>query len=448
MPYTPHTAADVAAMLERIGVASVAELFDAIPAEVRLDGGLDLPPGRTEEEVRRVMKRLAAANHGQDELVSFLGGGVYDSIIPAAIDAIASRSEFLTAYTPYQAEVSQGTLQVIYEWQTCVCRLTGLAVSNASMYDGATALTEGVRMGVAWRRRPKVVVPATLNPRYRRVMATTLAGADVAIVEAPRRADGLTDPAALRALTAAGDVGAVVIQNPNHLGLIEPVDELVAAAGGACIVACVNPVSLSLLKAPGEYGAHVAVGEAQPLGLPCSFGGPLLGFLACADELKRLMPGRVVGRTVDHHGREAYVLTLQTREQHIRREKATSNICSNQGLMALRATVYLALLGAGGLPELGEANRVRTAALQAAVRGAPGVALPFAGAVFNEFVVRLPKPARAFRAFARERGLLAGIPLAGFAGCGEGDLLVAVTEKRTAADIELYARTLRAWLAA
>jgi len=448
MPYTPHTAADVAAMLERIGVASVDELFDAIPADVRFGGDLDLPPGRTEEEVRRVMKRLAAANHGQEDLVSFLGGGVYDSIIPAAIGAISSRSEFMTAYTPYQAEVSQGTLQVIYEWQTYVCRLTGMAVGNASMYDGATALTEAVRMGVAWRRKPRVVVPATLNPRYRRVMATTLAGEDVAIVEVPRRGDGLTDVDALRRLTAAGDVGAVVIQNPNHLGLIEPAAELAAAAGGACVVACVNPVSLSLLKAPGEYGAHVAVGEAQPLGIPCSFGGPLLGFLACADELKRLLPGRVVGRTVDHDGRSAYVLTLQTREQHIRREKATSNICSNQGLMALRATVYLALLGAAGLQELGEANRVRAVALQAAVRGAPGVTLPFPGAVFNEFVVRLPKPARDFRAFARERGVLAGIPLDGFAGCGEGDLLVAVTEKRTAADIELYARTLRAWLAA
>jgi glycine dehydrogenase subunit 1 len=448
MPYTPHTAADIAAMLERIGVSSVTELFQAIPANVRLEGGLDLPPGRTEEEVRRVMKRLAAANRGQEDLVSFLGGGVYDSIIPAAISAISSRSEFMTAYTPYQAEVSQGTLQVIYEWQTCVCRLTGLPVSNASMYDGATALTEAVRMGVAWRRRPLVVVPATLNPRYRRVMATTLAGEDVVIVEAPRRADGLTDPAALRALTASGEVGAVVIQNPNHLGLIEPVAELAAAAGGACVVAGVNPVSLALLKAPGEYGAHIAVGEAQPFGLPCSFGGPLLGFLACADELKRLLPGRVVGRTVDHHQRPAYVLTLQTREQHIRREKATSNICSNQGLMALRATVYLALLGAAGLQELGEANRVRAAALREAVRGTPGVTLPFPGPVFNEFVVRLPKPARAFRAFARERGLLAGIPLTGFAGCGDGDLLVAVTEKRTAADIELYAHTLRAWLAA
>ncbi len=448
MPYTPHTAADVAAMLARIGAPSVDALFASIPAEVRLPGPLDLPPGRTEEEVRREMKRLAAANRSQEELVSFLGGGVYDCVIPAAINAIAGRSEFLTAYTPYQAEVSQGTLQVIHEWQTFVCRLTGLPVANASMYDGATALTEAARMGAAQRRRPKVAVPTALNPRYRRVMATTLAGEDIALAEIPRRADGTTDPAALRALTAAGDVGAVVIQNPNYLGLVEPVDELAAAAGGACVIACVNPVSLSLLKAPAEYGAQIAVGEAQPLGVPCSFGGPLLGLLACADEFKRLLPGRVVGRTQDVDGRDAYVLTLQTREQHIRREKATSNICTNQGLMALRATVYLALLGPEGLVELGEANRVRCEALRDALRRVRGATLPFPGPVFNEFVLRLPRPAREFRVFARERGLLAGIPLAGFAGCGEGDLLVAVTEKRTAADLEAYARALRDFLGA
>ena len=448
MPYTPHTAADIEAMLARIGVADVDDLFRSIPAEVRLRRPLDLPPGQSEEEVRRRLKGLAARNRSQEDLVSFLGGGVYDAVIPAAIAALAGRSEFLTAYTPYQAEVSQGTLQVIYEWQTFVTRLTGLAVANASMYDGATALAEAIRMGAAARKRPRVVLPAVLNPRYRRVVATTLAGEGIAIVDAPAAPDGTTDPAALRA--AAAGAGAVVVQNPNYLGLIEPVDALAEAArsAGAALVACVNPVSLSLLKAPGEYGADVAVGEAQPLGMPCSFGGPLLGFLACRDELKRLLPGRVVGRTADGEGRPGYVLTLQTREQHIRREKATSNICSNQGLNALRATVYLALLGPEGLRELGEANRVRCEALRAAVRGIRGVSLPLPGPVFNEFVLRLPRPAAAFRQHARAAGLLAGIPLAGFAGCGEGDLLVAVTEKRTAAEIDLYARTLREFLGA
>ncbi len=446
MPYTPHTAEDIREMLARIGAGAVDDLFRSIPAAVRLKRPLDLPPGKTEEEVRRAMKGLAARNRSQEDLASFLGGGVYDCIIPAAVGALSSRSEFLTANTPYQPEVSQGTLQVIYEWQTFVSRLTGLDVANASMYDGATALAEAIRMGTSAKKKMKVVLPAALNPRWRRVVETTLAGEGIAIADAAVTKDGTTDVASLRA--AAEGAGAVVIQNPNYLGLIEPVDALAEAAkqAGAAVVAAVNPVSLSLLKTPGEYRADVAVGEGQPLGIPCSFGGPLLGFLACADPLKRLLPGRVVGRTVDHAGRPGYVLTLQTREQHIRREKATSNICSNQGLNAMKATVYLAMLGAEGLRELGEANRVRCEALRAAVKGVPGVTLPFPGPVFNEFVVRLPKPARAFRAHARKSGLLAGIPLAGFAGCGEGDLLVAVTEKRTAGEIDSYARTLKDFL--
>jgi glycine dehydrogenase subunit 1 len=447
MPYTPHTPDDIRAMLGTIGASKLDDLFGALPAAVRLNRPLDLPSGLTEEEVRREMKRLAAANHGQDELVSFLGGGVYDSIVPAAVDALASRSEFLTAYTPYQAEVSQGTLQVIYEWQTFVCRLTGLAVSNASMYDGATALCEAISMALAQTRRRKVILPALLNPRYRRVALTMLKGEGVEVVEAPAGAAGVTDPAALAALVD-GTVGAVVLQNPNYLGCIEPVDELSAAAraGGALLVAVVNPVSLALLRCPAEYGAELAVGEAQPFGLPCCFGGPLLGFLACSDELKRRLPGRVVGRTVDRAGREAYVLTLQTREQHIRREKATSNICTNQGLNALKATIYLALLGPVGLRELGEATHLRCLALQRAVQEVPGVQLPFPGPVFNETVVRLPRPAAAFRRFARRSGLLAGIPLHGFAGCGENDLLVAVTEKRTAAEIARYCELLSEFL--
>jgi glycine dehydrogenase subunit 1 len=446
MAYTPHTADDVREMLARIGVGAIDDLFRTIPEAARLKAPLNLPPGKTEEEVRRVMKGLAARNRSQEDLVSFLGGGVYDAIIPAAVGALASRSEFLTAYTPYQPEVSQGTLQVIYEWQTFVCRLTGLDVANASMYDGATALAEAIRMGTSAKRKMKVVLPAALNPRWRRVVETTLAGEGIAIVDAALAADGTTDPASLR--QAAEGAGAAVIQNPNHLGLIEPVDALAdaARAAGAAVIAAVNPVSLSLLKTPGEYKADVAVGEAQPFGIPTSFGGPLLGCLACADPLKRLLPGRVVGRTVDHEGRTGYVLTLQTREQHIRREKATSNICTNQGLNALRATIYLAMLGRDGLRELGEANRTRCEALRSAVRAVPGVKLPFPGPVFNEFVIRLPRPARQFRTHARQAGILAGIPLAGFAGCGDGDLLVAATEKRTASEIDSYARTLREFL--
>jgi glycine dehydrogenase subunit 1 len=279
------------------------------------------------------------------------------------------------------------------------------------------------------------------------VVTTMLRGEGITVLEAAMAADGTTDPAAVATL-ATDEVAAVVIQNPNYLGCIEPVSELAVAARqqGALVIAAVNPVSLSLLKAPGEYGADLAVGEAQPFGIPCSYGGPLLGFFAATEKLKRRLPGRVVGRTKDRHGRSGYVLTLQTREQHIRRDKATSNICTNQGLNALRATVYLALLGAEGLRELGQANRLRCEALRQTVAAIDGVALPFAAPSFNEFVLRLSGSAVAFRRYARERGVLAGIPLTGVAGCGEGDLLVSVTEKRTAAEIEQYGTLLRAFV--
>ena len=447
MPYVPHTPEDIKAMLEVIGIGSVDDLFAHLPAEVRLDRPLDLPDSLTEEEVRNYFKQAARLNHGQDELVSFLGGGVYDSIVPAAIDALVSRSEFLTAYTPYQPEVSQGTLQAIYEWQTYLCRLTGLDVANASMYDGATALAEAISVALASKRKKAVVLPETLNPRYRRVVRTMMHGEGIKIINVPVGSDGATDPADLERVITE-QTGCVVIQNPNFLGLVEQVDALgqVAAAAGIVVVAAVNPVSLSLLKTPAEYGAELAVGEAQPFGISPSWGGPLLGFMTCTDKYKRRIPGRVVGRTTDNRGQNGYVLTLQTREQHIRREKATSNICSNQGLNALRATVYLAMLGAEGLVELGQSNLTRITALREMAAGIDGVALPFAGPVFNETVLRLDKPAADFLAYAHGQGVLAGIPLEGFAGCTEGDLLVSVTEKRTAGVIEDYGRLLKGFL--
>ncbi|MCK9994881.1 MAG: aminomethyl-transferring glycine dehydrogenase subunit GcvPA [Candidatus Krumholzibacteria bacterium] len=439
MPYVPHSPTDIRAMLDVVGKQEIGDLFSHLPGDVRLDRPLDLAPGMTEEEVRRYFRKAAAANHGQDELVSFLGGGVYDSIIPAAIDAISSRSEFLTAYTPYQPEVSQGTLQVIYEWQSFICRLTGMDVANASMYDAATALSEALSVALAAKRKKAIVLPVTLNPRYRRVVKTMMAGEGITVIDAPVGPEGTTDPTAL-AEVMTDDVAACVIPNPNYLGLVEPVDELsrVIRDAGAIVVAAVNPVALSLLRTPAEFGAELAVGEAQPFGVPASWGGPLLGFLACTDKHKRRIPGRIVGRTADNRGNEGYVLTLQTREQHIRRDKATSNICSNQALNALRATVYLAMLGAGGLAELGEANLTRVTALRRRVSGIAGVGIPFGGPVFNETVIRLARPAAEFIAFARKRGVLAGIQLHGVADCGTGDLLVCVTEKRTAAEIENF----------
>ncbi len=446
MPYVPHTAEDIQAMLKVIGANSVDDLFADLPENVRLQDALDIPDGLCEEEVLRYFKKAAGKNHGQDQLTSFLGGGVYDCAIPAAVDAIIGRSEFLTAYTPYQPEVSQGTLQVIYEWQTFMCRLTGLDVANASMYDGATALGEAVLVALAATRKKTVVLPETLNPRYGRVVATMMRGMNVTVLVAPAGPDGTTDPAGLEKIMT-DDVGCVVIQNPNYLGLVEQVDALSALAKGrkAIVVAAVNPVSLAVLKTPAEYGAEIAVGEAQPFGIPCSWGGPLLGFMACTEKLKRRLPGRVVGATTDNRGNSGYVLTLQTREQHIRREKATSNICSNQGLNALRATVYMSMLGTEGLQELGEANLTRITALRRAVKDVPGVEIPYAGPVFNEMVLRLPRPAREFLSFARKNGVLAGIDLNEFPVGTENDLLVAVTEKRTATEINHLAELLTAF---
>jgi glycine dehydrogenase subunit 1 len=449
MPYVPHTPADIEAMLDVIGLDGIGDLFAHLPDQVLLKKPLDLPPGLTEEEVRQYFRQAAGANHGQGELVSFLGGGVYDAIIPAAVDALASRSEFLTAYTPYQPEVSQGTLQAVYEWQTFICRLTGLAVANASMYDGATALGEAISVALAKNRKPAVVLPQVLNPRYRRVVATMMRGEGIEIVDAPATTDGTTDPQALAELLD-DRIGAVVIQNPNYLGLVEPVDELGSAArrAGASVVASVNPVSLALLKTPAEYGAELATGEAQPFGIPTSWGGPLLGFLSCSEKHQRRIPGRIVGRTTDTRGQEGYVLTLQTREQHIRREKATSNICSNQGINALRATIYLAMLGSEGLLELGQAHLDRISALRGRLARIQGVTLPFPGPVFNETVIRLRKPSAEFVSFAREQGVLAGIPLDGFPLCTANDLLVAVTEKRSAAQIEALAGLVEEFLGA
>ncbi len=449
MPYVPHTPADIKAMCDVIGIDNVEDLFAHLPEDVRLKRPLDLPDGLTEEEVRRYFLKAASVNRGQGDLISFLGGGVYDSIIPAAIDALVSRSEFLTAYTPYQPEVSQGTLQAIYEWQTYICRLTGMDVANASMYDGATALSEAISVAIASKRKKTIVLPENLNPRYQRVVATSLRGEGITIVEAPVDGAGTIDIDALAELVT-DKVAAVVIQNPNYLGLIEKVDEVsrVVARAGAVLVAAVNPVSLSLLKSPAEYGAEIVVGEAQPFGIPTSWGGPLLGFMACTDKYKRRIPGRIVGRTEDNRGNNGYVLTLQTREQHIRREKATSNICSNQGLNALRATVYMSMLGTEGFVELGEANLARSSLLRDGLKSIDGVELPFGGPVFNETVVRLNQSADLFKAFAHDRGVLAGISLAKIDCCSENDLLVSVTEKRTTEDINLLLDLISEFIAA
>ena len=354
MPYFPNTDADRRAMLEAIGATSIDELFAMIPAELRMARELCVPPGLGELELTAHLARLAAANTPAGETACFLGGGSYDHFIPAVVDMVAARSEFYTAYTPYQPEASQGSLQAFFEYQTLVAQLTGMDVSNASLYDGGSAAAEAVLMAMHATGRSRIVTAASVHPEYRQVLSTYLAnlGVDLVTLDTPEGAVCVPELA-----TAVDDrTACVLVQQPNFFGCleeVEPMAEIVHQAGGL-LVASVDPISLGILKRPGDYGADIVVAEGQSLGNPMAFGGPYLGLLACREQFVRRMPGRLVGQTVDRHGRRCWVLTLQTREQHIRREKATSNICTNQGLLALRATVYLALMGPAGMRGVAE----------------------------------------------------------------------------------------------
>ena len=439
MAYLVNTPDQRAEMLQTIGVGSIAELLEQSPAPLQMGRPLDLPPALCEIELEAHMKGLASRNLARSR-TCFLGGGAYDHFIPAAVDAVASRSEFYTAYTPYQAEASQGSLQVFFEYQSLVCRLTGLGVSNASLYEGGTALSEAVFMSMrATDRHRKVVVLGSVHPEYRQVCATYLhqVGCELVVVPTP---DGQADPAAVaRALDDT--TACLVVQSPNFFGVIEPVAELCRSAQqvGALAVVSFDPLSLGVLKRPGDMGADIAVAEGQGLGIPLQFGGPYVGMLACREEYVRKMPGRLIGETIDREGRRTFVLNLQAREQHIRRDKATSNICTNQGLMALRATVYLSLLGPHGLKELGELclRRSRYAAAALAERGLP---LAFAGPTFKEFAVRCPGGAERVIARAAEAGFDIGPGLLKYELPGvsrpEELCLFAVTEQRTKGQID------------
>lgn len=385
--YIPNTEQDQQAMLSSIGLAAKEELFADIPPAARLQRKLNLPETLSEEELLAHLKELAGKNADHDRYVSFLGAGVYDHFSPSVIDQLLLRSEFYTAYTPYQAEVSQGTLTAIFEYQTMICELTGMDVSNASMYDGATGLAEAAVMAVSATRRSTVLISRTVHPAYREVLTTYSKGRSIEIKEVdydPRL--GTTDLTKLEKLVD-DQTAAVIMQNPNFFGCLEDGENISSIAKGkqALLVAAVDPVSLALLKAPAEYGADIVVGEGQGLGIPQSFGGPLLGFFAATQSLIRKMPGRIVGQTQDAHGRRGYVLTLQTREQHIRREHATSNICSNEGLCALAATMYLTFMGKAGLREVAEQSLQKAHYLAEAFRKA-GFVLPFAAPFFKEFV--------------------------------------------------------------
>jgi glycine dehydrogenase subunit 1 len=447
MPFVPHTEEDVRAMLAAIGAPSIDALFDEIPPELRAKGLDGIPPGLSEMEVGRLMSGRAR----RDGLpLSFLGAGAYEHHIPSAVWAITTRGEFYSAYTPYQAEASQGTLQVIHEYQTMMASLTGMEVSNASLYDGGSAVAEAALMAVRAHRRSKslrVIIPDTVNPDYRRVAVSTAGNQGLRFETVPYLRDsGTIDAAALGAL-AGEDIAALVIQQPNFFGQLEDVDALTdwAHAQGMLVIAAVNPTSLAVLKPPGEWGAKgadICVGEGQPLGVPLSSGGPYFGFMTTRMELVRSMPGRIVGRTVDLEGRAGYTLTLQAREQHIRRGKATSNICTNQGLLMTAATIYMTLLGPAGLEQVALASMARTSQLVAALTKLPGVQAAFAGPRFHEAVLRLDRPAAAVLRALEAEGILGGVDLAAdHPGLGHA-LLVCATETKTDADIERYAGAL------
>ena len=445
MTYSPHTDADHRRMLSAIGVESIDELFDDIPSNVRASAW-SLPEPLVEQEVRAELSRLAARNRIPE--VSFLGAGVYRHLVPAVVGEVIGRPEFATSYTPYQPEVSQGTLQSIYEFQSLICELTGMEVASASHYDGATATAEAALMACRLTRRSRVAVSAGVNPDYRRVLETYCSGPGVEVVTVPvdlaQGGTGTTDPAAAAA-ALGDDVACLVAAQPNFYGQLEPMAELAAAAhgAGALFVAVVEPTSLAVLAPPADYDADIVAAEGQPLGIPASFGGPYVGLMAARMASVRQMPGRLVGATRDVQGRKGYVLTLQAREQHIRREKAASNICTNQALMALAATAYLAAVGPGGLREVAELSSVQARHVADALEAAGLATRRFDGSYFAEVAMVVPDAARRHAALA-EQGIVAGY-LAERDEPELGDtLLLAATELTTDADIERLVGALEA----
>ncbi|HEV8660344.1 MAG TPA: aminomethyl-transferring glycine dehydrogenase subunit GcvPA [Thermoanaerobaculia bacterium] len=439
--YIPNSSDDIPEMLRVIGVDSIDRLFDSIPSDVKLNRLLDIPGPWSEVESRRWFRQLAARNKTAVDHVSFLGGGAYAHDQPACIDQLLLRAEFLTSYTPYQPEVSQGTLQSIFEYQTHQCLLTGLDVANASLYDGSTALCEAVllteRVG---KEKKRVVIARSVHPQYTATVRTYVQNLGIDIVEVGWKSDGRIDLDALRA--ACDGAFAIAVQSPNFLGVIEDYDAIASIPNVTKIAVITEATSLGILAPPGAHGFDIAVGEGQAWGIPTQFGGPYVGFMVVKDALKRHMPGRLVGETVDVDGKRAYVLTLATREQHIRRGKATSNICTNEALIALGANIYLSLMGKNGLREVGEQCLQKAAYLRAKL--GDFVELPFAGPVYNEFVVRTPFPATQILGDLEHEKILGGIPLGDFYQGHDNDFLVAVTELHSREQLDHYAGVLRA----
>lgn len=450
MAYIPHTQQDVEEMLSTIGVNSIEDLFDEIPAALRVKSLDKIPEACSELEITRLMSERAAQDAG---LQCFIGAGAYEHHIPAPVWEIATRGEFYSAYTPYQAEASQGTLQLLYEYQTMIANLTGMDVSNASLYDGASALSEAVLMAVRSNRKVKakrVLIPKTVNPVYRDTVKAIVSMQEIEVVELDfDGSQGTLDVAALNAQT--GEFAALIIPQPNFFGQLEDVDVLTdwAHQQNAMVVGVVNPMSLALLKAPREWGAQgadIVCGDGQPLGIPLSSGGPYFGFLCAQEQFVRQMPGRIVGRTVDLDGKQGFSLTLQAREQHIRRSKATSNICTNQGLMVTAATIYMSLMGFEGLARVAASSHANSRRLCELLTKINGVQTVFGNAYFHEFVIKLDKPVAKVQAAMQARGILAGYDLSQTYPSLANHLLVCVTETKTAEDLTAYAAAMKAAL--
>lgn len=443
MSFVPHTKNETAEMLKAIGARSIDDLFKDIKPGLRARS-FAIPEGKSEFEVVEHFRRLAAKNH--THLVNFVGAGFYDHYIPAAVDALAGRSEFYTAYTPYQPECSQGWLQAIYEYQTAICELTGLDVSNASLYDGGTAIYEAAMMAVRTTGRKKILMDSGVNLIYRTILYTYTKNLSLEFVEIPVVHGQSSREELFRHLD--DKTAAVIVQNPNFFGAVDDFTDVCKRAHelGALVIESVYPVSLGLLKTPGEMGVDIATGEGQSLGLPMYFGGPYLGFMAARKDLVRKMPGRIVGATVDRDNKRGFVLTLQAREQHIRREKATSNICSNEALCALRAVIYISLIGKKGLRELAELNFQKAEFLKSVLDKVPCVTVKRSSPTFNEFTVLLPKNADEVVHTMVDKGFACGFPLGRFYKGMDNYMLVAVTEKRTKEEMVKFSESLEAVL--
>lgn len=437
MSYIPHTEEDIKEMLATIGIEDIKGLFSYIPDELLLKEPINIPDGLSEQEVFKRLQTLSRRN--STDHISFLGGGQYRHYIPGAVHHLISRSEFYTSYTPYQPEISQGTLQAIFEFQTLICQLTGMDVANASMYDGASATAEAVLMAKRVNKRRKVILSSALHPEYRETIRTYLMGSEGDIKEPLYCTEtGRTLPESLDRFIDK-DTSCVVIQQPNFFGSIEDlggISRVVHERGALLVVAITEPVSLGILKPPGDYGADIVVGEGQSLGIPISLGGPAFGFFATRASYLRQMPGRIVGETVDTKGERAFVLTLATREQHIRRERSTSNICTNAGLSALAATIYMALLGKKGFRELALLNIKKAGYAKRLLSKIKGVRLVFNSPTFNEFVIDIGKDGAGFIEYAKDKGVFAGISLDRFYTELKGSILLSVTELNTLEEID------------